>query len=198
MSAQLLAFATAFVLVLLAELPDKTTVAALVLSTRFRGRDVVAGATAAFAVHVALAALVGSAVAALPEQLLSATVALLFAIGAVLLLREGLQRDRDDSADASRQAPGPVTFLRGAATSFGVLFIAELGDASQLATAGLAARLGSPVAVALGAFAALVTVCALAVLLGAKIRARIRPRVLQQIAGGTFALFAIVTATQAL
>ena len=51
-------------------------------------------------------------------------------------------------------------------TSFGVLFAAEWGDASQLATAALTARYHEPLAVGIGAFAALVGVAAVAIVLG--------------------------------
>jgi len=193
MSAELLAFASAFALVFAVELPDKTLVATLVLTTRYPARAVLAGASAAFAVHVTLAALLGNALRMLPEGLVAAVVAVLFALGAFLLLRESFTTVQDGAEDASRGGPR-THFLRAAATSFGVLFAAELGDASQLATAGLTARLGQPVVVALGAWVALVAVAAVAVLLGRKIRARIRPQLLHRVAGCAFAVFAVLAA----
>ena len=68
---------------------------------------------------------------------------------------------------------GAVSDRRIFAISFGVLFAAEWGDASQLATAGLVARYGQPVAIGLGAFLALVGVAALAVVLGKAILRRV-------------------------
>lgn len=197
MSAELLAFVTAFALVVAVELPDKTLVATLVLTTRYRGREVLAGVCVAFAAHVTIAALFASALAALPESVMSAITAVLFAVGAVLLLREGFAHAADGLEDASRQGARPVRFLRAALTSFGVLFAAELGDASQLATVALAARFGEPVAVALGAFTALVTVACVAVLIGNKVRTRIQPRWLQRISGTAFAAFAALATAHA-
>lgn len=196
MSAELLAFASAFALVLAVELPDKTLVATLVLSTRFRPLPVFAGVSAAFAVHCVVAALFGSALSMLPGSLVAAVVAVLFAIGAFLLLREGFSRVRDGSEDASSQGARLVPFGRSALTSFGVLFAAELGDASQLATAGLTARYGAPIAVGLGAFCALIVVAAAAVLIGRKVRARIQPHLLKRIAGTAFACFAALATVQ--
>lgn len=193
MSAEVLAFVSAFALVFAVELPDKTLVATLVLTTRYPARAVLAGASAAFAVHVTLAALLGNALRMLPEGLVAAVVAVLFALGAFLLLRESFAVVQDGAEDASRGGP-KTHWARAAATSFGVLFAAELGDASQLATAGLTARLGQPVAVALGAWVALVAVAAVAVLLGRKIRARIRPQLLHRVAGCAFAAFAVLAA----
>jgi urease accessory protein UreH len=82
----------------------------------------------------------------------AAVVAALFGLGAIMLLREGFSRGRDGAEDAARSGPGPASFTRSALTSFGVLFAAEWGDASQLATAGLTARYGHPLAVGAGAF----------------------------------------------
>lgn len=195
MSAELLAFATAFALVFAVELPDKTLVATLVLTTRYPARAVLAGASVAFGLHVVMAALLGRALRELPDGLVAAAAATLFGVGAFLLLRESFVGSDDVTEDASRSGPR-TPFLRSAATSFGVLFAAELGDASQLATAGLSARLGQPVAVALGAWLALVAVATVAVLLGGKIRARIRPRILHRVAGCAFAAFAVLAIVQ--
>ncbi|EHR59070.1 TMEM165/GDT1 family protein [Saccharomonospora cyanea] len=192
MSAALIAFVTAFALVMAVELPDKTFVATLVLTTRFPAKAVLAGVAGAFAVQALIAVGFGSVLTFLPDQLVSVVVGVLFGVGAAMLLREGFRTGDDDSHDASRGGAAPVTFRRAALTSFGVLFAAEWGDASQLATAGLVARSAQPLAVGLGSFAALVTVAALAVLLGRKIRTKLRPRLLQRIAGFVFAGLAVL------
>lgn len=185
-SAALLAFVTTFALVTAVELPDKTFVATLVLTTRFRNDAVITGVVGAFVLQALIAVGFGSALTFLPDQLVSAIVGVLFGVGAAMLLREGFRTGEDAAHDAAR-AGAPVTFPRAALTSFGVLFAAEWGDASQLATAGLVARSAQPFAVGIGAFAALVTVAGVAVLLGRKIRSRLRPRSLQRVAGFVFA-----------
>jgi putative Ca2+/H+ antiporter (TMEM165/GDT1 family) len=98
--------------------------------------------------------------------------------------------------DAASSRAG-VSFARAAATSFGVLFAAEWGDASQFATAALSARFAAPVWVGIGSWLALCAVAGIAVLLGAKIRDRIRPRLVQRVAGVVFAGFALFAAWQA-
>ncbi|MDV6014521.1 TMEM165/GDT1 family protein [Haloechinothrix sp. LS1_15] len=190
MSAELLAFASALAFVLAVELPDKTSVAVLVLTTRYRVAAVLLGVSTAFAVHTVLAVAFGSALTLLPGMLVSLAVAAVFGAGAYLLLREGFRRAEVAPEDASMQGSRPVTFARAAMTSFAVLFLAELGDASQLATAGLTARSSSPIAVGLGSFTALVLVALLAIVAGRKLRARINPRLLHRIAGFTFAALA--------
>src|SRR6185312_11008329 len=124
-------------------------VATLVLSTRYRPRPVLVGVAAAFAVQCAIAATAGSVITLLPRRAVEAVVAALFAIGAVLLIRESLAPDDDDVELAEHRESR--SFWRIVLTSFGVLFAAEWGDASQIATAGLVARKdGLPHAVATG------------------------------------------------
>jgi putative Ca2+/H+ antiporter (TMEM165/GDT1 family) len=91
-----------------------------------------------------------------------------------------------------------VSFLRAAITSFGVLFAAEWGDASQFATAALSARFAAPVWVGVGSWLALCTVAGIAVLLGARIRGHIRPHLVQRVGGVVFAGFALFAAWQAI
>lgn len=198
MAPELIAFGSAFLLVLAVELPDKTLVATLILTTRYRALPVFVGVSAAFAVQCVIAVGFGHVLTLLPDRVVAALVAVLFGVGALLLLREGFTRPDDDVADAARTGPAVVSFRRAALTSFGVLFAAEWGDASQLATAGLTARLQEPIWVGLGAWIALTVVAGIAVLLGAKIRERLRPQLIQRVAGFIFAGFALFALWQAI
>jgi putative Ca2+/H+ antiporter (TMEM165/GDT1 family) len=197
-SSALLAFGSAFLLVLAVELPDKTLVATLILTTRYRAAPVFAGVCVAFAVQCVIAAGFGTVLTLLPDRLVAALVAFLFGVGAILLLREGFAKPDEDVTDAVRTGPTDVSFRRASLTSFGVLFAAEWGDASQLAIAGLTARLDSPVWVGLGGWVALTAVAGIAVLLGAKIRARLRPQLIQRGAGFLFTAFAALATWQAI
>ncbi|MFI6100704.1 TMEM165/GDT1 family protein [Lentzea sp. NPDC051213] len=190
----MLAFITAFAVVFLVELPDKTMVATLVLTTRYRAWPVFTGVVLAFAVQSVVAAAFGSALTLLPDRVVSLVVAVLFAVGAFLLLREGFSRDASPADEAG--ARSEVPFWRAALTSFGVLFAAEWGDASQLATAGITARYGTPLAVGLGAWLALVTVAGLAVLVGRKLAGRLPTHWIQRVAGVLFAGFGVVALWQ--
>lgn len=194
LATSLLAFITAFAVVFLVELPDKTMVATLVLTTRYRAWPVFTGVVAAFAVQSVVAAAFGSALTLLPDRVVSLVVGLLFGVGAFLLLREGFSSDDDSSDEAGARADVP--FWRAALTSFGVLFAAEWGDASQLATAGITARYGAPLMVGLGAWLALVSVAALAVLVGRKLAGRLPTHWIQRVAGVIFAGFSLVALWQ--
>lgn len=197
MSAFLAALAVTFVAILLVELPDKTLVATLVLSTRYRRGPVLLGVVAAFAVQCVIAVTAGGLLHLLPQRLLEAVIAVLFAVGAALLLREGICAAGPDDDTPPTEA-GAVSGRRIVGVSFGVLFAAEWGDASQLATAGLVARYGEPVAVGLGAFAALVGVAALATVLGQVILRGVPLHWLHRVAGLLFAAFALVAAAAAI
>ncbi len=190
--------ATAFILVLPVELPDKTLFASLVLATRFPHWPVFVGVGAAFGLQVAIAVTAGSLLSLLPGALVSGVVALLFLVGAVILWRSASSGPEDEEIADTRQE---TSFFRVAAISFGVLFAAEWGDLSQLATAGLAARYDEPLSVFVGAWAALLVVSGLAVFLGKKLADRLPVAIIRRVAAGlflVFAVFAIVETVRAL
>jgi Ca2+/H+ antiporter, TMEM165/GDT1 family len=182
--------ATAFILVLPVELPDKTLFATLVLATRFAPLPVFVGVGLAFGLQTAIAVTAGSLLSLLPDALVSAVVAVLFLTGAVLLWREARKGAEDEGAAV--QARENTSFVRAAAVSFGVLFAAEWGDLSQLATAGLAARYAEPLSVFVGAWAALLVISGLAAFLGRKLADRLPIALLHRIAAGLFLVFAVI------
>ncbi|MFQ1003150.1 TMEM165/GDT1 family protein [Modestobacter sp. SSW1-42] len=180
----------AFVLILPVELPDKTLFATLVLATRFPPLPVFVGVGAAFGLQTAIAVTAGSLLSLLPGALVSGVVAVLFLIGAVLLWREA--RSGGEDAGEAVQPRERTSFVRAAAISFGVLFAAEWGDLSQLATAGLAARYAEPVSVFVGSWAALLVISGLAAFLGRKLADRLPLALLHRVAAGLFVVFAAV------
>ena len=147
-----------FGLVAVAELPDKSMIATLVLGSRHPPVLVWAGASAAFLVHVAVAA--GRLVELLPHTALQAVVAAVFLVGAVVLLAVPERRaEQDGTTEAARQPRGGPWSVVG--TAFAVIVVGELGDLTQLLMIDLAARYRAPWSVGVGAFAALVAVSAL-------------------------------------
>ncbi len=157
----LLTAAIVFGTVLVAELPDNSGLASLVLGTRYRAGGVFAGAAAAFAVHVVLAVTCGSLLGLLPHRIVQIAVAVVFLAGAVLVLRG----DKDDD-DEVRLKADTAGFRAVAATSFGVILLAELGDLSDIVIANLSAKYHDPVAVGIGSVLALWSVVALAIVGG--------------------------------
>jgi putative Ca2+/H+ antiporter (TMEM165/GDT1 family) len=195
MTAFVAALFVTFGVILLVELPDKTLVATLVLSTRYRHRPVLVGVAAAFAVQCVVAVVAGGLLHLLPRRAVEAVVAALFLLGATLLIRESRTEDDHVELDGVRQN---AAAHRVVLVSFGVLFAAEWGDASQIAIAGLAARLGEPVAVGVGAWLALVGVAVVAVVAGQAVVKRVPVRLVHRLAGVLFAGFGVVAAIGAI
>jgi Ca2+/H+ antiporter, TMEM165/GDT1 family len=191
--------ATVFILIVPAELPDKTFVATLVLATRFRAWPVFIGASAGFAVQCGIAVGAGSAVALLPSTPVHLVTAAIFAIGAVLMLRSG-----DDAETEEREVeediaavPSEPSSRRVILTSFLVVFLAEWGDLTQLLTASLSAKYHAPIAVFCGALAGLILVAAIGVT-GGKAMLRVIPlQWVRRIAAAAFGVVAVVTAVEA-
>jgi putative Ca2+/H+ antiporter (TMEM165/GDT1 family) len=194
----LLAFVSAYGAVFLLELPDKTTALTLVLSSRFRGKAVLAGAAVAFALQAVIAVALGSAITLLPERIVAGAIAVLFGVGAFLLLRESMASDTDEADGAGPANRDATTFVRAAMISFGTLFLTEWGDASQVTAIGVAAKYATPVAVGIGTFLALMSVTVLALLVGRKLRAKVPAHVIQRGAAAVFAVFALIAAWQAI
>lgn len=171
----ILVIATVFALVFVGELPDKTAVAGLVLGTRFPWRWVFTGIAAAFLTHVVIAVAAGSLLSLLPHRIVESVVAGLFLLGAGLIWREGRDRDDDgiDGVDAPT-VPDNAGFWKVAGLGYGIIFLAEWGDLTQILTANLAAKYDDPVSVGIGAVLALWSVGLLAIL-GGKTLLKILP-----------------------
>lgn len=189
--------ATAFVLIFPVELPDKTFVASLVLATRYRPLPVWLGVSAAFLVQSVVAVTAGGLLSLLPTVVVLSVAGILFAIGAVVLWHGARRADKEgtgDGAGVSDRAAREVSGWRAAATSFGVLFVAEWGDLSQLLTAGLAARFHDPVSVLVGSWSALVVVAGLAVLLGRTLLRHVRLALIRRVGALVCTVLAVVAA----
>jgi putative Ca2+/H+ antiporter (TMEM165/GDT1 family) len=186
---------TTFVVIFPAELPDKSMFASLVLGTRFRPLPVFCGVAAAFAVHVVIAVAIGAVFALLPERLVLFVAAALFAGGSALLLL-GKEDDDPEVAEATRVVSDQHP-VRVALASFGVVFVGEWGDITQITTANLAARYGDPLSVGVGALLALWSVAALALTVGRRLVQRVPTRLVRRLTGVVLALLAVVTLVEA-
>ena len=170
--------------VFVAELGDKSQLIALTFAARGRPLAVLAGIAVAVAVLQAIAVGVGAAVAeAVPERTMEVVAGLAFLAFALWALRA------DDDEDVDVVVPRSVLQVALAAGS--AFFLAELGDKTQLATLALASTngaLGTWVGAVLGEVAA----DALAVVVGAKVGARLPERALQLVSAAAFAVFGVL------
>jgi putative Ca2+/H+ antiporter (TMEM165/GDT1 family) len=159
--------ALVFGVVFLAELPDKTALAGLVLGTRYRASYVFAGVAAAFLVHVVLAVAAGSVLTLLPQQIVHAVTGVLFLGGAAVLLM------KKDDGDEEVRKPEDQSFWKVAGAGFMLILVAEFGDLTQIMTANLAARYDDPLSVGLGAVLALWAVAGLGIVGGKALMKRV-------------------------
>lgn len=179
-----------FTLIALAEIGDKSQLVCMSLAARHRHWPVILGATAAFLVLNTLAVLFGAGVAAwVPERVMAGLVAILF--GAFGL--HALRVQEAGKPEMVEESPGHSIFL----TTLLLILVAEFGDKTQIAVAGLAGSM-DPFAVWTGASAALIMVSALGVWAGRTVLQRIPIRWLHRVSGGVFLLFALLAAWRAL
>lgn len=176
-------FLTSFGLIFLAELPDKTAYTVLLLASRGRPWPVLLGSWAAFLVQGFVAVALGSLIGRLPPEAVRWTAAALFLAFGLFLV---LGRDAEE-------APPPASHGKALLEAFALVFLAELGDATQIGTAALVARLHHHWSVLAGSTLALWAVSGLAVTVGATVGARLPKRALRRVAGVFFLLFALAS-----
>lgn len=186
----LTAAGTTFLLVAFAEIGDKSQLVCMTLAARHRALPVVIGAVTAFAFLNALAVLFGAAIAAwLPAWLVALAVALLFGAFGINALR--YTDDEDDDDIEEKPGHGIV------ATTFLLIFLAEFGDKTQLAVAGMGST-SEPYAVWAGSTAALTLTSLLGVYAGRRLLKRLPLKWIHRVSGVFFLLLAAFALTRLL
>jgi putative Ca2+/H+ antiporter (TMEM165/GDT1 family) len=188
--------AITFGAIFVVELPDKTFIAALVLSTRYKPLAVWVGVGTAFLIQTLIAVTIGKAVTFLPDTVVKSVAAAIFVIGAVLLFREAPKADAEEAEteeEYAAKATEARTGFRAVLASFLVLFAAEWGDLSQLLTISLVGRFHQPVSVFVGAWVALLVVSALACVMGRVLLRYVRLSVIHYIGAAVCLVLAAVT-----
>ena len=178
-----------FTLIALAEIGDKSQLVCMTLAARHRHWPVILGAMTAFLVLNALAVLFGAGVAVwVPERVTASIVAVLFGAFGIHAL---YKQDDSESEEVAERSGHGIYF-----TTLLLIFVAEFGDKTQIAVAGLAGSF-DPLPVWLGATAALVMVSVLGVWAGRTVLQRLPLLWLHRISGGVFLLFALLAAWRA-
>jgi len=185
-------FATVFGVIFLAELPDKTALATLVLASRHRAAPVFLGASLALTVQSVVAVAAGSLASRLPEAAVDIGSAVLFFACAVLMWI----RKPDDDEELAQQAK--AGFWRTLWTVFAIVFIAEWGDLTQIGTATFQARYHAWLTVMVASVAALWCVTAIAVFVGNKAGKLLDPKLTQKVAALIFAAVGVVLVIRAI
>lgn len=210
-------FTAAFSLIFVSEIGDKTFFIAALLAMRHSRLMVLAGASAALALMSVISVVIGRLFRQLPSQLQTslpvgeyAAVALLVWFG-VRSIRSALALPTTAVEDKAREDEGAggelaeaEEFLSKVETdqpdsafgvfseAFSLIFVAEWGDRSMLATIALGAA-QSPIGVALGATLGHVLATAIAVMGGALLADHISERAVGLIGGVLFLVFAVAT-----
>lgn len=193
--------AIVFGAIFVVELPDKTFIAALVLSTRYKPLTVWIGVGLAFMVQTLIAVAFGHLATLLPETLVKSVALVIFLAGAVLLFRAAPKADAAEAEQEEEFASKSTvarTGFRAVGASFLVLFAAEWGDLSQLLTISMVAKYHQPVSVFIGAWGALLAVSGLAVLVGRILLNHVKLSVIHYVGAGICLVLAILTAVELL
>jgi putative Ca2+/H+ antiporter (TMEM165/GDT1 family) len=176
------AFAGIFALMFLLELPDKTMIATVVMSTRARPSSIVIGASAGFIVQMGVAVSAGGLISLLPRDVKDIIVAVLFLGGAGYLLFVSFRKvEEEGEREAAFETRGPRT--REILTAFSVIFVGEFGDLTQIQAANFAAKTHRPFEVFFAASAALVCVSFVGAY-GGQLLQRVVPLVKIRLLGG--------------
>ncbi len=176
-------FLSSFTFVALAEIGDKSQLVCMTLAARHRHWPVILGASTAFILLNTLAVVFGSSVATwIPENLIMVLVAILFGAFAIHTF---ISVDHD-SEDVQIQ-PGHSIFI----TTLLLITVAEFGDKTQIAIAGLATHMNA-IPVWLGATVALVLLSVLGVWAGRTVIQRLPKDRIKMLSGSLFLFFAFL------
>jgi putative Ca2+/H+ antiporter (TMEM165/GDT1 family) len=182
-----------FGVIFVAELPDKTALAALVMATRSAPAPVFAGTALALSVQSAVAVLAGRLFALLPPRPVHVVAGVVFVISAIVMWV------KKEEIDVPGDAPGGEkvvpSFWKVASKAFGVVFIAEWGDLTQVGTAALAARFAAPFTVFAASTLALWAAAGVAITVGNRAAKFLDPKITQKVAAVLFGLVGVLLIT---
>ena len=133
-------------LMFFAELPDKTSLAALYLGRKLPRYKVLIGAWAALVLQVVISVLIGATVYRLAGPAARIISVVVMAAAALVLIYRAIKDDEDDDSQSRKlRSANPIVI------TFVVIFLAELGDITEFLTAGLTASSKAPLSIGIGA-----------------------------------------------
>mmetsp|Transcript_31413 Transcript_31413/g.75942 ORF Transcript_31413/g.75942 Transcript_31413/m.75942 type:complete len:339 (+) Transcript_31413:133-1149(+) len=204
-------FYQAFSLVFLSEIGDKTFFVAALLAAKLSRLISFVGSLGALAVMTVISVVIGQVFHAVPSEIANGiplddvAAVIAFTYFGIKILSEALDADDEGKSamdeefeDAEEAVEGSDTITKATAGAqiasiFALVFAAEFGDRSFLATIALSAA-QNPVSVAAGAVAAHAIATGIAVVGGAYISKYVSEKVIGYIGGTLFLIFAVTTA----
>ncbi|HYF93771.1 MAG TPA: TMEM165/GDT1 family protein [Symbiobacteriaceae bacterium] len=177
------AFITPLLMVVMAEMGDKTQLLAMAFAARYRARDVLLGvflgALLNHGIAVGLGAYLGEII---PLDLLGILAGFLFLVFGLLALRSE-KGEEDEQKEARFGSVATVTL------SF---FLGEMGDKTQLTTLTMAVQYRLPLLVLAGAVSGMLIANSPGILVGDKLLRRVSPQTLRSISAAVFVGFGLV------
>lgn len=191
-------FVSTAAVVFVAELGDKTQLAVITQTCKFGSPwPVFLGSSLALTIVTAIGVLGGQLLGAIiPQNVIHTVAAAAFVVMGLLVWREARQEGEDacpTTCEASDNSPAWNWKAFGA--TFSLLFLAELGDKTQLAVLGLSSRRLTPWLVFLGGSLALTAVTSLGVIGGQQLCRWIPQRLLLKISAGVFVVMGLLMFT---
>jgi len=190
-----------FALVFVAELGDKTQLAVVTQTCKYRRPWAgFGGASLALTAVTLIGAMGGQLLGrVIPQAALRMIAALAFVVMGILIGRKAAH-GRNGAENAKYPAEGEKDWSLASSAwdwkafgpTFGLLFVAELGDKTQLAVLSLAGKHGTPWSVFLGGALALTAVTALGVVGGQGLCQLIPERLLLWISAAAFVMMGIL------
>ncbi|MEM3420807.1 MAG: TMEM165/GDT1 family protein [Candidatus Hadarchaeum sp.] len=179
---------TTFGIIALAELGDKTQLAVITLSCRYRPLSVFVGAMLAVIAIDGISILIGTALAGLlPLQLLKL-------ISAAIFISFGIKNlipNDEEKIDVKKSKPALLT-------SFSMLALLELGDKTQFSVIALAIKYNTPLFIFVGMAAAFALLMGLGVLIGYRLMKFMPKRYLKIITSAVFLIIGVLILAEAL
>jgi putative Ca2+/H+ antiporter (TMEM165/GDT1 family) len=188
-------------LIFVAELGDKTQLAVITQTCKFRRPwPVFLGASLALVLVTLIGALVGELLGRLiPPDVLRYIAGAAFVVMGGLIAREALAAPKGETLEEELDCPSDVPDVvksrwswRAFGSTLGLLFLAELGDKTQLSVLTLAGQFDSPMLVFAGGALALVLVTALGVIGGQGLCRVIPERLLLGISAVAFVVIGLL------
>ncbi len=172
-----------FVLVAVAELGDKTQIAVITLSSRFKTLSVFLGAMLAFLLTTGIAVIIGDALSlVLPTFWIRVTAAAIFLVFGFYTVVSRKEEEQVKTKEVRNSV----------FSSFSLVTLMELGDKTQFAVIALSAEYESALLVYLGVMLAFASITGIGALVGTGLTRFVPLKYIQLGSGIVFILFGII------
>lgn len=176
------ALIASYLLVLLAEMGDKTQLLAMAFAAKYSAYKVLIAVFVATLLNHALAVLAGHFLTTIiPIKAISFIAALSFIVFGLWTIRG----DKLEGEDKKESRFGPIVTV---AIAF---FLAEMGDKTQLATISLAVEYRNMLSVLIGTTLAMVTADAIGIMIGVVMRKHVPEKAIKWFSATVFILFGL-------